>query len=74
MISVELIVLIGVAVVGKWWSWVAVSVESYLLILVAVFGKWGWFVVTVCVRGDWNGRRRVECRERDAWRWDEEQQ
>ena len=57
-------VLIGVAVVREWWSWVAVSVESYLLVLVAAFGKWGWwFVVTVCVRGDWDGRRRVECRE-----------
>ena len=64
MISVELVVLIGVAAVGEWWSWVAVSVESYLLVLVAAFGKWGWwFVVTVCVRGDWDGRRRVECRE-----------
>ena len=50
MISVELKFLLGITVVGKWWSWVAVSVESDLLILVAVFGKWGWFVVTV-----WSG-------------------
>ena len=74
MVSVELIFLIGVAVVGKWGSWVAVSVELKLLILVAVFGKWGWFVITICIRGDWNGKWRVECMERNAWRWDEEEQ